>query len=45
VAGLALPHEVFNIAFLVIIAAPFVAALVTAISPKMRCRNCGLEWR
>ena len=45
VAGLALPREVFNIAFLVVIAAPFVAALVTAISPRMRCRNCGLEWR
>lgn len=45
VVGVTLPRDVFNVALLVVVLAPFLAALITAISPRMRCRNCGLEWR
>lgn len=41
----AVPRTVVLGMFAVVTIAPFVAVLVSSVSARKRCRNCGLEWR
>jgi hypothetical protein len=43
--GLHLQQKVIGIAYALALIGPAFAIVFTAVAPRKRCRNCGLEWR
>jgi|ERR1041385_1426253 hypothetical protein len=44
-AGILIPQRAIGGAFLLVLAAPLITAVVINIAPRMICRNCHAQWR